>query len=176
MQSLKGLLNEVKKSQSHIIKYTSNRALVTDIISKLFITFGVALIIGGLYLVIANPWSSYQANQSAASVIDWVPAIPFSTTALVTCSSSTVGLVSWIIGVDLLLLGLGFWVRNNLARLVGLIMITLAAVFQFIDFIQVGIMGSVSSVVVLFVDGLIAYFLLSRYDSLKSNQGTLNKN
>ncbi len=172
------MLREVRsylsKLNSYILKvkdYMDNRTLVTDLLTKLIITFGVVLIVGGIYLMMTNPSGSIQvaqtksATQSAVSTVDWIPGIPFYIGDLANVSSTTIGLVSWIIGIDFLLVGLGFWVRNRIARLVGLLIFALAAFFQFVQFLYLGIMGSPASVIELIVDGTFVYFLFSKFDT-----------
>jgi lysylphosphatidylglycerol synthetase-like protein (DUF2156 family) len=149
----------------------SDRPLVTDLTAKLVITFGVVLIVGGLYLMMTDPGASTQAVQTslavktAVSTVNWVPGIPFYIGDLGSLSASTVGLVSWFVGLDLLLVGLGLWVRHKVARFTALIIFVLAACFQFIQFLQFGILGAPTSVLEFCVDGILVYFLFSKFDS-----------
>jgi len=153
--------------------YLSDRTLITDLVAKFTITFGVVLIVSGLYLMIVNPSASSQVAQSnqsvqsAVSAVDWIPGIPFYVGALSNVGAVTVGSVSWILGVDLLLVGLGLWVRHRLARLAAITIFGLAAFFQFVQFLFLGVIGSPISVVELFVDGAIVYCLFSKFDSEK---------
>jgi hypothetical protein len=166
--------NYLSKLNSYILKvkdYMDNRTLITDLLTKLIITFGVVLIVGGLYLMITSPSALTQfaqtklATQSAVSTVDWIPGIPFYIGDLANVSATTIGLVSWILGVDFLLVGLGFWIRNRIARLVGLMIFVLAAIFQFLQFLYFGILGSPTSIIELFADGIFAYFLFSKFDT-----------
>jgi len=151
--------------------YLSDRTLITDLVAKLTITCGVVLIVSGLYLMIVNPSASSQVAlsnqgvQSAVSAVDWIPGIPFYVGGLSNVGAITVGSVSWILGVDLLLVGLGLWVRHWLARLAAITIFGLAAFFQFIQFLLLGVIGSPISVIELFVDGAIVYCLFSKFDS-----------
>ena len=157
--------------QNYFLKFKSyftNQVLVTDLIAKLVITFGVVLIVGGLYLMTANFDGSDQiAAQSTVSLVNWVPGIPFFIGELTSAGASTVGLVSWIIGIDLLLVGLGLWIRHRLARLAAISIFGLSAIFQFVQFLYFGFLGSPTSILELFVDCIIAYFLFSQFDSYK---------
>lgn len=146
--------------------YLINRPLITDFIAKLVITFGAVLIVGGLYLMILNPSGSVQ-SQSASSIVNWVPGIPFYISALINVGASTIGLVSWIIGVDLLLIGLGLWVRHRLARIAAISIFGLSATFEFIQFLYFGFLGAPVSILELSVDFIIAYFLFTQFDSWK---------
>ena len=151
------LINKVRK-------YLSDRTLITDLITKLMITFGVVLIVGGLYLMITGAGTSTEAVKTMVSAVDWVPGIPFYIANLGNASASIVGLVSWIVGLDLLLVGLGLWVRNELARFAALAIFALSAYFQLIQFLHWGIVGAPTATVQLCVDGFLIYFLFSKFD------------
>jgi len=150
--------------------YLSDRTLITDMLARLIITFGIVLIVSGLYLMIINPGASSQAVQSgqtvqsAVSAVDWIPGIPFYVGDLSNVAAVTVGSISWILGVDMLLVGLGIWVRHPLARFAAIALFGLAAFFQLIEFFYLGVLGSPVSLLELLADGAIAYFLLSKFD------------
>jgi lysylphosphatidylglycerol synthetase-like protein (DUF2156 family) len=142
-------------------------------------TIGVVLIVSGLYLTIKDTIASTQdvrtnLAKSAVSALDWIPGIPFYVGDLAKASITVIGLVSWILGIDLLLVGLGVWARHRLARFAALVIFGSAAFFQFVQFLLLGILGSPISIIELCVDGVIVYFLLSRFDSadnsIKNNQ------
>jgi hypothetical protein len=116
--------NTIKNFYTRIKGYLSNESLITDIVAKLIITFGVVLIIAGLYLMIVNPVVSTQANvstQSPVATIEWIPGIPFYIGDLANVNAIVVGSVSWILGVDLLLVGMGLWGRHKIARFAAII-------------------------------------------------------
>jgi hypothetical protein len=164
------MAEETKKFLLQIKKYIADRTLITNLIANLTITFGVVLIVSGLYFMIFNPSASTQVSQantsfqSAVSAVNWVPGVPFYFGDLSNVAAVVVGSISWIMGVDLLLVGLGLWARNRLARFAAIMIFVLAAFFQFVQFLYLGVMGSPASIVELFVDGSIAYFLFSRFD------------
>jgi hypothetical protein len=139
-------------------------------LAVLIITFGVVLIVGGLYLMITDAGASAQVAQtdlaikSIVSTVGWIPGIPFYIGDLNNVTVGVVGLVSWILGVDFVLVGLGLWVRHQLARLVALAIFVLAAFFQFVQFLLFGILGSPISIIELFIDGIFVYFLFSKFD------------
>jgi hypothetical protein len=149
----------------------SDRTLITGLIARFIITFGAVLIAGGLCLIIVDVGDSARVAQtslaagSAVSIFDWIPGIPFYVGDLANVSLTAIGLVLWILGVDFLLVGLGLWVRHRLARLAALMMFGLAAFFQFVQFLLLGVLGSPVSVIELFVDGTFAYLLFSRANS-----------
>ena len=165
--------NYLSKLNSYILKfkkYINDKTLVTDLLTKLLITFGVILIVGGLYLMMTDPGASTQiaqtksATQSIVNTIDWIPGIPFYISSLVNVDATAIGLVSWILGIDFLLVGLGLWVRNQIARWIGLMIFILAAAFQFAQFVNLGIMGSPASIIELLVDVIFVYLLFSKFE------------
>ncbi|MGD6850486.1 MAG: hypothetical protein ACQCN6_00320 [Candidatus Bathyarchaeia archaeon] len=165
--------DELQKIKGKVSKLTADRPLVTDIISKLIITFGVVLLISGLYLMLVDSGLMGQeplansAMQTATAVVSWVPGIPFSTSDLVGYNITTIGLVSWIVGIDLLLVGLGVWARHRLALLAAVVIFVLAAGFQFYQFFMLGIAGAPASLVGLCINGVIAYFLFLTFNWAK---------
>jgi len=165
-EALDSLFAPLKKPLVVFQNYTSDKVLVTDLLSKFVITFGTVLIVGGLYLMLFNAGST-NSSKLAVDILSWVPGIPFNVYDLTACSASILGLVTWIIGVDLLVIGLGFWVRHSFARWVGLIFFGSATAFQFIQFIYWGITGALSSLVSLICDAVIFYFLFTRFDLRK---------
>jgi lysylphosphatidylglycerol synthetase-like protein (DUF2156 family) len=143
----------------------------------IIITAGMVLIVSGLYLMIKDASALTQVAQtnlvkSAVSAADWIPGIPFYVGDLANASISVIGLVSWILGIDLLLVGLGVWVRHRLARLAALVIFGLAAFFQFVQFLLLGILGSPISIIELCVDGIIVYCLISRFDSAEFHKNS----
>lgn len=161
----KQYFSPVTDSISKLRKYLSDRILITDLVAKLVITFGVVLLIGGLYLMINGAGVTNQAAQTLVSTVDWVPGIPFSVSSLTNVGASTVGLVSWFIGLDLLLVGLGLWIRHGLARFTAVIIFALSACYEFIQLLFLGIIGAPASIVQLCLDAILVYVLFSRFDS-----------
>jgi hypothetical protein len=98
------------------------------------------------------------------SSITWIPGIPFYMGNLANFSASAAGLASWLIGIDLLLVGMGLWARHKVARLVALLIFSLAALFQFVEFVSVGILGSPAAFIELCLDAVFLYFLMARFD------------
>jgi lysylphosphatidylglycerol synthetase-like protein (DUF2156 family) len=150
--------------------FVTDRTLITDVLAVIIITIGVVLIVSGFYLIVRAVSASSQVAQtnlakSAVSAVDWIPGIPFYVGDLAKSSITVIGLVSWILGIDLLLVGLGVWARHRLARFAALVIFGLAGFFQFVQFLLLGILGSPVSVIELCADGAIVYCLLSRFDS-----------
>ena len=167
--NIKSWISPLKNFIVELKKYTSDRPNVTDLISKLIITFGVVLIVGGLYLMIIasglSGKSSSSATELAIGVINWIPGVPFYIGDLASSGVTLIGIVSWIMGVDLLLIGLGCWVRHRIARIISFAIFFLAACFQGIQLLYMGVLISPASLVVLCVDLTLAYFVFSRFDS-----------
>ena len=159
------MTSEIKKYYSKIMAILDNTVFVTDVVSKITITIGVVMIVGGLYLMIANPSGLSQTTQSVASTLDWIPGIPFYIGDLISNGAVIMGLVIWILGIDLLVLGLGLWVRHRFARLTAIMILLIAAFVQFVQFLYVGIIGSPASIIELLFDAVLLFFLLLRFDS-----------
>ncbi|MCL2359384.1 hypothetical protein [Candidatus Bathycorpusculum sp.] len=148
-----------------IVGFTPGHPLVIDIIAKLTITFGVVLLISGLALMLSDSSLMSQAplaesaTESATEAISWVPGIPFNTKELTSFNITTTGLVTWIIGIDLVLIGLGIWVKHRLAHLAAVVTFGLATIFQVQQFFTRGIIGAPASIIGLAINGTITYFL-----------------
>jgi hypothetical protein len=172
------MLEEIKKVASKknfdiISKFTSDRPLVSDIIAKLIITFGVVLLVSGLYLMLVDSdllgqeSLSNTAMQTATGIISWVPGLPFNTVDLGCYNVSAIGLVSWIAGLDLLIVGLGVWARHKLALIAAIAIFALAAVFQIFQFFTLGIAGAPASIIGLCINGVFVYFLFLTFNWAK---------
>ena len=173
LKAIKQLLTEffspVTKAIKKFRKYLADRVLITDLISKLVISFGVVAMVGGLYLMIIGGNVSTQAGvNTVVFAADWIPGIPLSIKSLAGAGASALGLTCWVIGLDLLLVGLGIWVRHRLPRYIAISMFILAACFQFSDFFLNGIVGSPPSLVEALIDALFVYFLFFVFDSPKT--------
>ena len=145
--------------------YLNNKTLIIDFISKLTITLGIVLIVGGLYLMLLSPGTSSltsQANiatQSVIQTVKWIPGLPFNIADLAGCAISAIGLVLWLMGINLLLTGLGLWVRHRLARVIAIGIFSVAAFLQFVQFLLYGIVGAPPSLVMLGADLIMTYLL-----------------
>jgi hypothetical protein len=89
-----------------------------------------------------------------------IPGIPFELGDLINSGGLTlVGIALWVVGFDVLLVGLGLWARSKLAKWVALMVFSVAAFFDLVQFLLLGLLGSPSSVIGIFVNGLIVYLL-----------------
>jgi hypothetical protein len=112
--------------------------------------------------------------NTVTSVISWIPGIPFYIGNLANTSSSTVGLVSWFVGLDLLFVGLGLWVRHKFARFTALMIFAFATCLQFIQFLYSGAKGSPASITEFCINGILFYFVFSRFDSQPVSKKIIN--
>jgi len=81
---------------------------------------------------------------------------------LATSPATIAGIVVWMLGFDILLVGLGLWVRHRGARWVGVIIFGLAAFFDFVQFLLLGLLGAPTSSIELIVNSLILWGLFKR--------------
>jgi hypothetical protein len=141
------------------------------LISVLVITFAIVLILNGITLMMTTPaqdGSEGVTSDFAVQVTNSIPGIPFAIVDMAQYSIGVIGLVSWIVGLNLLLIGLGLWIKHKFARMIALLVFGLASAFQFIQFLLLGIMGSPISVVQIVINGLIAFFLFSKFNVPKT--------
>lgn len=141
--------------------------LIGDLLAITTISLGVTLLVGGLFMVISdatvfNLSRTASSTQSMAYIIDLFPGMPFSTSwpfDLVSSGMGTVGIVTWIVGVDILLIGLGFWTKHKLAKWVGISVFGVAIWFDFMEFLFFGVLGAPEAVFSITINGLIVYLL-----------------
>ncbi|MCW3983833.1 MAG: hypothetical protein NWE96_07535 [Candidatus Bathyarchaeota archaeon] len=103
-------------------------------------------------------------SQFALEVVNYIPGIPIGIMELSGYSLSGIGLVSWIIGLNVMIIGLGLWVKHKYARFAALTIFGLAFIFQFFQFLLSGLTGSLISVIQMGINGVIAYLLLSKFE------------
>jgi hypothetical protein len=170
---------KAENTLTSIKKNLANKSLITDLITVLVITFGVVLIYTGIILITANPPQGNSqgglTSQFAISVVNSIPGVPFAMADLSQYSLAAIGLVSWIIGLNLMVIGLGLWVKHRFARTVALIVFGLATVFQFFQFLLLGVMGSPIAIIQIGINCTITFMLFLKYDFLAPSQ-TSNMN
>jgi hypothetical protein len=143
----------------------NNKSLIADALFITSITVGVVLLVGGLFITILSASLPTKVSgvdsmtRSIVFVMGLIPGIPLSFGDLVNNGLAIVGIVSWIIGFDVLLVGLGLWAKNKFAKWVALVIFALAAYFDFVQFLFLGLLGSPSSVIGTLINGLIVYLL-----------------
>jgi hypothetical protein len=149
-----------------------NNSYITDLLSIFVITFAIVLILNGIILMTTTPAqdnSKGVTSQFAVAVVNSIPGIPFTIADLSQYSLSEIGLVSWIIGLNFLLIGLGLWVKHKFARMIGLIVFGLASFFQATQFLLLGLVGSPISIIEMALNILIAYLLFSKFEVKLTN-------
>jgi hypothetical protein len=140
-----------------------------DLLAIMAVSLGVTLAVGGIFLIISdmttvNPLTVKSTTKSMANIIDMFPGVPFSMSwpyDLVSSGITTVGLVTWIMGIDILLVGLGLWTRHKLAKMIGIVVFGLATCFDFMQFLFFGVSGAPVAVFGAVINGLIVYLLLT---------------
>ncbi len=125
---------------------------------------GLLLVLGLLMLAVdtglfMNPTRVSLVSSNFLSTLAQFPGIPFDLTELTTSPATIAGIVVWILGLDIMLVGLGLWVKNRFARYTGIIVFGLAAFFDFSKFLLSGILGAPSSVIELIANSIILYCL-----------------
>jgi hypothetical protein len=73
--------------------------------------------------------------------------------------TALVGFIIWVIGLDLLLIGLGLFAKHRTARWIAILVFSLAAYCDFVQFMLHGILGSTSSTIGMLVNGTMVYAL-----------------
>jgi hypothetical protein len=125
---------------------------------------GLLLILGLLMLVVdtglfmSSTRVSLVSNNFLSTLAQF-PGIPFDLSELTTSPATVAGIVVWILGLDVMLVGLGLWVKNRFARYTGIIVFGMAAFFDFVKFLLSGILGAPSSVIELIANSIILYCL-----------------
>ena len=143
-----------------------DKSLAIDALILATAAFGVTLLIGGLFLTILDANWIMGANetnsiaQSITRILEMLPGVPFPLNDLADSSTTVLGLISWVVGLDLLLVTLGLWTRHSMARWIAILVFSLAAYSDFTRFLLFGIVGSPSATVGLGFDCLMIYFLL----------------
>jgi uncharacterized membrane protein (DUF2068 family) len=145
---------------------TFSKTNIADALFVVTVTIGVISLIGGLSIVLftaslpAKVSGVDAATRSMVFVMSQIPGIPLELGDLINGGGLTlVGIALWVVGFDSLLIGLGLWARSKFAKWIALTVFSAAAFFDFVQFLFLGLLGSPSSVISLFVNGSIAYLL-----------------
>jgi hypothetical protein len=92
-------------------------------------------------------------------VLGSIPGVPINTYDLSETSLALTGMVSWIIGLNILLVGLGMWRKNKLAKWIAVVIFALSGYFNFIQILLLGLVGAPLSIAGLITNSLILYLL-----------------
>ncbi len=140
-----------------------DKSSVARILFVTLVTFGIILLIGGLFLIalamnLPTELSDTDSiTQSVASIINQIPGVPVNVNDLT--NLTMIGIVSWIIGLNILLIGLGLWVKSKLAKWTALGIFALATLTDFIQFLLSGILGSPGAIPGVLINGTFLYFI-----------------
>jgi hypothetical protein len=140
--------------------------IAADTISLLSVGLGWILLVLGLLLMFANAGllssNSAYLVSGVTSIVGQLPGIPVYAVDLATTQTTLFGIVIWTLGLDVLLVGLGLWVRHRLARWVAAAIFGLAAFFDFAQFLLLGLLGAPVFTLEFIVNTLILYALFKR--------------
>jgi len=142
-----------------------NKVLLADVLFLVVTTSGIMLTISGLFVMILAATLPAEVSgvellqQSVLSVLGLIPGVPINMNDLEGSSLTAIGMVSWIVGLDLLVVGLGLWVRSKVARWIAIIVFTSSVFFNFVQFLLLGLLGAPMATVSLLVNALILYLL-----------------
>ena len=143
-----------------------SKPIIPNLLLILSVTLGVVLLIGGLAIVLfaaslpAKVSGIDATTKAVVFVMGQIPGIPFELSDFIDNGGLTVlGIALWVVGLNILFIGLGIWVRSKLAKWIGLVFFSTAAFFDFTQFLLFGLLGSPTSIVGVFANGLIAYSL-----------------
>ena len=130
-----------------------NKVLLADVLFLVVTTSGIMLTISGLFVMILAATLPAEVSgvellqQSVLSVLGLIPGVPINMNDLEGSS------------LDLLVVGLGLWVRSKVARWIAIIVFTSSVFFNFVQFLLLGLLGAPMATVSLLVNALILYLL-----------------
>ena len=139
-------------------------------VSLVTVALGYLLIVGGLFTIVLSaslPTKTADTDPTVQSVtfaMSQIPGIPLNLRDLATDGLTTIGLVSWIIGLNILFIGMGLVVGHRFAKWIAMGVFALATFFNFTAFLTQGVLGSSGAFVGIFINGLFVY-LFSKLDA-----------
>ena len=141
---------------------------VAKSISLFSICLGWLLLALGLLLSVGetnsllSPTFATSVSNNILSIVAKLPGVPFDMTELGASSPVVSGIIVWILGLDIVLLGFGLWMRSRFARYVGITVFGLAAFFDFVEFLMNGFVGASASVIEMMINSTVLYYLFKR--------------
>jgi len=138
---------------------------VANGISLFSICLGWLLLALGLLISVGetnsflSPAYATSVSTNILSIVGKFPGIPFDVTELGTSSAIISGIIVWILGIDIILLGFGLWMRSRFARYVGITVFGLATFFDFVEFLMNGFVGAPASVIEMIINSTVLYCL-----------------
>jgi hypothetical protein len=144
-------------SPEHDVSMHLAKSSITKPLFLLFTSLGTVWLAFGSISAIAaaNP----SVSQSILFLTDQFPGVPLPIEELASQSSIVIGISVAILGLDMLLIGLGLWVKHNLARWIGMFVFALAAYFDFTQFLLLGFLGASGPTVEVLANLLVLYLL-----------------
>ena len=142
--------------------------IAADAISFVSFSLGWLLLVLGLLLMLIDAGmfvgstSVPLVSSRVELILAQFPGIPLYLAELTPSPATIAGLVVWLLGLDILLVGLGLWARHRLARWVAILVFGLAAFFDFVQFLLSGLLGAPGPTIELIVNSLILYGLFKR--------------
>ena len=139
-------------------------SLILRSISTVSFLLGAVLAIMGTILALLD--FSMALNvfkvtaEQAAFVVNQFPGIPILVTDVADQGFLTVGLVTSILGVDLLLVGAGLRAGIRIAKWTAIMLFSLAVYFDFVEFLVLGLLGAPMSLAMAVLNAVILYLLL----------------
>jgi lysylphosphatidylglycerol synthetase-like protein (DUF2156 family) len=150
-----------------------SKFLDTRFFTLLLAIMGIAMFVGGLYLIIADktlPLSADTARSTsffAVQIVVQILGYPLPTNEMISDSISAVGIATLVVSLDVLIISLGLWFKSKLALWIAMIVIALAAYFDFVSFLYQGLMGAPASAPGVIINGLMIYVLMRDRESFK---------
>jgi lysylphosphatidylglycerol synthetase-like protein (DUF2156 family) len=147
------------------IKLGLLKFLRVKVVSLLSMIVGSAMLGGGLLLIfvdltVAESDALRNIALSSVQTFEQGFGFPLPLYEFADNSISAIGIATWIVGFDLLMVSLGLLVRSKMALWIATIIFALATFFDFALFLLQGIMGAPLSVPGTLINGLMVYVLI----------------
>lgn len=123
-------------------------AVVGNVITDSSMIFGIMLFTVGAYLMATNLLSSSRQGSTETivqvlySLIDQLPGVPFSVNFLINFTDFQAGAIVLVIGMITILMSVGLMRRIHAARSVGTVLFISSSIFDVIDILYFGSVGS----------------------------------
>jgi hypothetical protein len=147
------------KSQSEPVQGKKRTLFLT------IITVGIVFIVAGIFIIFLAAIVAPRAGDVewlqhiSVSVLGQIPGFPIAMDDLHNTSLTVAGTVSWIVGLDIFVVGIGLWGNKKLAKWMAIIIFALSAYFNFAQFLLLGLLGAPMTTAGLFANTLILYLL-----------------
>jgi hypothetical protein len=154
-----------KETKKVILPQIFNQTYIPDTLFLISVTMGIVLMIAGLATIILpttlpSQFSDLNLLQnSITQILSILPGIPLIIQDLSSYGLTAIGITTWIVGIDLLAVGLGLWRKNNLAKWVAILIFALGAYFDFVQFLLSGLIGAPTAIIGLALNVLVLFLL-----------------